>query len=221
MEMFFKYKKPNIDKLSDFGFEKNEKGFVYSTLISDGQMRLFVYIDKDGNVSSKIIDVSSGEEYVLYRVPSAVGEFVGKIRKEYERVMSDISDSCFEPEIFKSNDAKAIMAYIKEKYDNDFEYLWEKFPDNAIVRRKDNRKWYALLLTVKKEKLGIEEDGFAEIIDIRTDSSEIENKIDNKHIFPGYHMNKKHWITICLDGTVSLEDIFRFIDESYEIAGKK
>lgn len=33
-------------------------------------------------------------------------------------------------------------------------------------------------------------------------------------------MNKKHWITICLDGTVSLEEIFRLIDMSFILAAK-
>ncbi|MBF1207631.1 MAG: MmcQ/YjbR family DNA-binding protein, partial [Fusobacterium periodonticum] len=42
--------------------------------------------------------------------------------------------------------------------------------------------------------------------------------IDNKRYFPAYHMNKKHWCTICLDGTVELEKIYRLIDISYELA---
>ncbi|MBF1202590.1 MAG: MmcQ/YjbR family DNA-binding protein, partial [Fusobacterium periodonticum] len=35
---------------------------------------------------------------------------------------------------------------------------------------------------------------------------------------PAYHMNKKHWCTICLDGTVELEKIYNLIDISYELA---
>jgi predicted DNA-binding protein (MmcQ/YjbR family) len=40
-------------------------------------------------------------------------------------------------------------------------------------------------------------------------------------VTPGYHMNKKHWNTVMLDGTVPDKEIFSWIDHSYElITGK-
>lgn len=33
-------------------------------------------------------------------------------------------------------------------------------------------------------------------------------------------MNKKHWITICLDDSVSMEEIFWRIDENFELAAQ-
>jgi predicted DNA-binding protein (MmcQ/YjbR family) len=40
-------------------------------------------------------------------------------------------------------------------------------------------------------------------------------------VTPGYHMNKKHWNTIILDGTVPDKEVFSWIDHSYDlIAGK-
>lgn len=47
-----------------------------------------------------------------------------------------------------------------------------------------------------------------------------EKQVDSIKILPGYHMNKKHWITICLDGSVPIDDICRKIDESYLLAKK-
>lgn len=41
-------------------------------------------------------------------------------------------------------------------------------------------------------------------------------------VLPGYHMNKKHWNTIVIDGTLSLKLIKEFIDDSYHLVkGKK
>ena len=41
-------------------------------------------------------------------------------------------------------------------------------------------------------------------------------------VTPGYHMNKKHWNTINLDGTVPDKEIFLWIDHSYNlIIGKR
>lgn len=42
-------------------------------------------------------------------------------------------------------------------------------------------------------------------------------------VTPGYHMNKKHWNTILLDGSIPDKEIFKWIDHSYDLvrAGKK
>jgi len=34
---------------------------------------------------------------------------------------------------------------------------------------------------------------------------------------PGYHMNKKHWNTIIIDGTVTHYQLFEWIDNSYKL----
>lgn len=72
-------------------------------------------------------------------VEEAVGGFVGSVRADYERVLSDIAEKCCYREVFKSAQAKTLLAYAKEKYRDTPEYLWEKFPDNAVLRRRDNR----------------------------------------------------------------------------------
>jgi predicted DNA-binding protein (MmcQ/YjbR family) len=41
-------------------------------------------------------------------------------------------------------------------------------------------------------------------------------------VTPGYHMNKKHWNTVLLDGSVPDKEVFSWIDHSYDlIAGEK
>lgn len=221
MDSVFLHKKPNFEKLKDFGFEKINNNYLFETELNEIQMRLCVSVAENGEVGTKVFDISSGDEYTLYKVPSAVGAFVGQVREEVSGVLLRISEDCFEEEIFKTDGAKAVIVYIKEKYGDDFEYLWEKFPDNAVVRRKDNKKWYAALLTVKSEKLGLESGEILEILDIRADSEDIRSLADNEKIYPGYHMNKKHWITVILNGTVSDCEVFELIDKSYELANKR
>ena len=36
-------------------------------------------------------------------------------------------------------------------------------------------------------------------------------------VSPGYHMNKKHWNTVTLDGTIPAEEVFAMIDHSYDL----
>jgi predicted DNA-binding protein (MmcQ/YjbR family) len=39
-------------------------------------------------------------------------------------------------------------------------------------------------------------------------------------VLPGYHMNKQHWNTIIVDGTLSNKQLLHMIDESYRLVGK-
>jgi Uncharacterized protein conserved in bacteria len=218
---FFKNKKLLPEKLLPFGFTRNKGAYTYATDIVEGQFRMSVIVTKNGQVDATVIDPESKGEYVLHRASGACGAFVNSVRTEYERVLGDISEKCFEADVFKSEHARKIIRYVRKIYNDELEFLWRRFPDNAIFRRRDNAKWYAALLTVKKEKLGLPGDGFLEVIDLRMTPEEIDVLVDGKRFFPGYHMNKKHWLTICLDGSVSVDEISPRIDASYALAAKK
>lgn len=218
--MKIKNKKPNFEKLLSYGF-KNLKDFVYEKSFLKGQFILEIRISPDGNMDTKVVEKSTGELYTLHLVQGVKGSFVGKIRNEYEAVISDIIENCFEYDVFRESLTLKIIQYAKEKYNDNPEYLWEKFPRNAVLRRKDNKKWYAAILTAKKCKIGISEGNeIAEIIDLRAEPEKIEKLIDKKSIYPGYHMNKKHWITIPLDGSMNFGQICKLIDTSYKLALK-
>ena len=219
-EMIFKRKKPNHEKLLSFGFESRDNEYAYLCDIAGGQMCMTVAVFADGRVSAEVIDKSTEEEYILHRIPDAAGAFVGQVKAEYEAVLDEISAKCFDPEVFQSEQAKEVIAYVKATYGDELEYLWQRFPDNAVVRRKDNQKWYAAVLTVSRRKLGFDSDEMVEILDLRIKPEDMEHTVDHIKYFPGYHMNKKHWFTVCLDGTVGIDEICRMIDESYGLAKK-
>ena len=120
--------------------------------------------------------------------------------------------------MFKNKQSKEIIQYIKEKYKDELEFLWEKFDDCAIWRNKQNNKWYGLIVKISEKKLGIDSDRIVEIIDLRYQKEETQNIIDNKKVFQGYHMNKKSWITIKLDNTMNTKKIKELIDNSYNLS---
>lgn len=39
-------------------------------------------------------------------------------------------------------------------------------------------------------------------------------------ILPGHHMNKKHWNTVIIDGSIPENEIYKMIDESYSLVYK-
>ena len=40
-------------------------------------------------------------------------------------------------------------------------------------------------------------------------------------IFPAYHMNKTHWVTVLLDGTLPEPELFWLLEESYSLSMPK
>ena len=158
------------------------------------------------------------EEYILVDVEDSSGEFVGKVREEYEKVLKEITANCTNSNVFKEEQSKEIIQYISEKYKDNLEFLWEKFDDNAIWRNKQNNKWYGLLGKISKNKLGIDSDEIVEVIIIRYEKEKVNEIIDNQKVFPGYHMNKQSWITIILDNSMENKELFNLVDNSYNLS---
>lgn len=217
----FKNKTPNKSKLLAYGFKECGEGFIFSTEILEGQFVLKVKVELDGGVSTELTDTVTGEPYTLHLVEGAGGSFVGSVRAEFNAVLDNIARQCFDTRIFKEKYTYLIIDYVREKYGDELEHMWERSPENAVWRRKDNKKWYGAVLTVAKNKLGLDGSEVVEVLDLRMDSQKVVLFVDGKTHFAGYHMNKRHWITVCLDGSVPIEEIYALIDDSYILAKKK
>ncbi len=215
---YFKNKKIDYKKLIDYGFCFNNDKYIYEVNIMDDKFKVIIEISKEKQIS-KVIDLSTKLEYLLINVESK-GEFNTKLKEEYESIINDIVDKCTMYNLFNSKQTKEIIKYIKNKYNDDLEYLWKNFPTDAIWRNKKSGKWYGLLLVIEESKLGINSKNTVEIIDLRYQKDNINKIIDNKKIFGGYHMNKNSWITIKLDGSVDIKEIYKLIDNSYALSNK-
>ena len=217
-DRFFLRRKADGEKLLRYGFVREEDGYRYAAPVMDGQFTLCVRVD-GGRVTSRMIDRLTGEEYALHKVETAAGAFVGEVRAACEAALTDIAERCFEPDIFHGGQTLAVIRYVRERYGDELEFLWDRFPDNAVWRRKDNRKWYGIVLTLPKSKLGLPSGEVAEIIDLRLSPDRMADTVDRERFFPGWHMNKKTWYTMLLDGSVPTDEICRRIDESHRLAG--
>ena len=110
-----------------------------------------------------------------------------------------------------------IEKYINENYDVLQEYPWKKYPDFTTFKHKDNKKWFALIMNVPYEKINIEKDGIVNVINLKNIPEMIGGLRKEEGILPAYHMNKEHWITILLDGTIEKQKICDLIDISYDL----
>ena len=116
---------------------------------------------------------------------------------------------------------KEIFKYAKENFGSEPEYLWQKYPDFAVLRNKENSKWYGVVMKVPKEKLGLKKSENIDILNVKCEPLMIGSLIDGKRYFKAYHMNKEHWITLILNGGIPKKEIFNMLSLSYEIVGMK
>lgn len=113
-----------------------------------------------------------------------------------------------------------IFEYVKNQYGTVPEYLWETSPKSAVLRHK-NGKWYAVLMQVEKSRLGLEEESMVDIINVKCEPDMVGLLTQTYGFLSGYHMNKKYWITMLLDGRVSEAKILDFLDLSYDLIDQK
>lgn len=218
LEIELRKRSINYNRLIDYGFYKDEDKYMYKKNIMKDTFEVNILISNTEKVS-KVIDIENDEEYALADIETATGEFVGKVRQAYELIIADFIKNCTYKEVFKCDQTKKVIQYIKQKYNDNLEFLWEKYDDNAVFRNKENGKWYGIILTVGESKLSskFKSDKKIEILDLKYQKENIEDVIDNETIFQGYHMNKKSWITLRLDNKMKTKDILDLIDNSYDI----
>ncbi|MCD8106993.1 MAG: MmcQ/YjbR family DNA-binding protein [Oscillospiraceae bacterium] len=218
-EEIFRRKKVVPEKLLGYGFEENGGSYLYHTSIMGGEFSLCVTVDKIGNVDTSLIETDSGEEFTLYKT-NATGAYLGDVRSAISDVLTDISGKCYRPSVFRNTQTLRLIEHVSETYGDELEFLWEKFDDNAILRRKDTGKWYAVIMTVQKSKLGLDSGDAAEIIDLRIQPEKMIDLLEKGHRYPGWHMNKKSWYTVILEDEISDEELFAGVRESYRLAVK-
>lgn len=92
----------------------------------------------------------------------------------------------------------------------------------AVFRRKDNLKWFAIVMTVEAKKLGVGAFGELDIVNLKCEEDDLKELIDRESILPAYHMNKKRWISVILDEQDDLDEtIIKLTQKSYKLTAPK
>ncbi len=108
-----------------------------------------------------------------------------------------------------------LIAYVKKKYRVSPENLWLRYPDYAVFRHGDSGKWFGVMMDVPENKLGLTGERIVDILNVKPgDPRLVDLLIGQPGYFRGWHMNRGHWVSILLDGTVPLDEVCRWLDES-------
>jgi len=214
----FKAYQFNSKKAKEYGFIENQGVWTYSLTILKGDFLMKITVE-DSDLTFQVFDQETGELYPQVHMESMRGTFVGSVREACLEVLYSIRKACFEVQEFLCPQTKRIMALVQEKYGNQLEYLWEKSPDTAVLRHEDNQKWYAILMRISWDRLDKGRDGLVEAVNLKHD--QVADLLSQNGIYPAFHMNKRYWISLPLDDTLTDEMVLELFERSWFLTSKK
>lgn len=112
-----------------------------------------------------------------------------------------------------------ICKFIFEKYGVKEEFPFKDDDETAVFRHKNkSKKWFVLFMRISGAKFDLKDEVLS-VINLKCDPELALILHDKKTIFPAYHMNKKHWISVILNTTPKsqVEDL---IEESFNLTKK-
>lgn len=111
--------------------------------------------------------------------------------------------------------------YILATYPAEDDRPWLEYPQHQVFRHTANKKWFALAMTITRDKLGLPGDGFIDAVNLKCDPLLLGSILQEPGFFPAYHMNKTHWLTAALDGSAEDEKLLFLLDMSYALTRPK
>lgn len=222
LDLFEKYQ-ANPEKLQAFGFEKRGVEFAYSQEIMKGDFLLQLKLQGE-KLDYQVLDQETGDEYVQVKMEQMMGEFVGQVREACQEIFLMIRANCFDEVGFLYKQSSRLQDYVAKTYDGKLEYLWEKSSRKGstkagVFRHQDSKKWYGAFLTTDWSKFEADRSGIIEILNIKNEH--VVELIQRKGIYPAFHMNKKYWLSLPLDDTLTDIELFALLDESFTLTKKK
>ena len=92
--------------------------------------------------------------------------------------------------------------------------------ETAVLRHTNNRKWYAIVMKVSRRKFGLDSNDLVEVVNLKLPTEMFGSFGASDGVYPAYHMNKLHWISVLLPDAA--EDVVAFItNASFEATKAK
>lgn len=113
-----------------------------------------------------------------------------------------------------------LAAWLTETYSTTGEYLFARYPSFQVFRHNGNRKWFAVIMEIPRKNLGLAGNGEISMVNLKCDTRMIGSFREEPGFFPGWHMNKAHWLSVALDGSVEDAKIRFLVDMSFNLTKK-
>ena len=108
----------------------------------------------------------------------------------------------------------------KNTYGVNGDYPFNEDFETAVFRHTDNKKWFALLMRIPRSRLGINSDDIVDVVNLKQPIEMLGSFTDAEGVYPAYHMNKLHWVSVILQEAPS-DVIELLLGASFELTSKK
>ena len=102
-----------------------------------------------------------------------------------------------------------LLEYCFNTYGTSPDYPFDEDFETAVPRHADNRKWYAIVMRVSRRKFGIDSDEVIDVVNLKLPTEMFGSFGATDGVYPAYHMNKIHWISVLLPDAP--DDVVRFL----------
>ena len=215
--VFYGYKAVD-ENLKKYGTYRKE-GYDVEGTICDGQFHVSLRIEKS-EARGRITDTDTGDEFSMTRLTTQSSAFIGELKQAYVDFLTGIRENCFEKVLFPAEQSNRIARLIKEKYGITPDFPWSTDPYYGVFRVTHNGVWFGLIMDLPANKLAPDTPPKS-VINVRPQEEDIERYRVLDGIYPGWHMNKKYWLSVSLDETFADDFIMEIIDGSYRRAYEK
>lgn len=92
----------------------------------------------------------------------------------------------------------------------------------AVFRRKDNLKWFAIVMSVDAKKLKIGAYGELDIVNLKCTDEDREALAQTEGVLTAYHMNKKKWLSVILDEQEDFDEkLSELVQKSFDLTASQ
>ena len=107
------------------------------------------------------------------------------------------------------------LEYCLDTYNTSPDYPFDEDFEIAVLRHSDNRKWYAIVMRVSRRKFGFDSDEVIDVVNLKLPTDMFGSFGAADGVYPAYHMNKLHWISVLLPD--ASDEVIQFlVDVSFE-----
>lgn len=115
---------------------------------------------------------------------------------------------------------QAFLDYCLNTYGTAADYPFDEDFETAVFRHAGNRKWYAIMMRVSRRKFGFDSDEVIDVVNLKLPLEMFGSFGAADGVYPAYHMNKVHWISVLLPDAA--QDLVEFlVSASYEATRDK
>lgn len=205
-------------RLEAVGFLKHGKSYHYQELLEEVELELRLQWDSQASkMDINLWDPLAEADYPLAFIPSSKGAYVGQVREVLWDRLGQIERLISQPSTVFSDQAESLLQLVNIRWGWELEFLWKAHPKAAVFRYGSKQTWFGVVQEIDWAKIDSRKEGSVTILTVKSD--QVSELLKSHKAYPGFHMNKKYWVSFPLDGRYTLEEILSHLVKSYHMIG--